>query len=95
MKTEKPRHKSKKKIEKQLRQTKTFIFENFEECQLQNAVERWVLGIFECGFWGSTGKRVKKPSVTKWKFFSDLCPSSSDRFIKRNNEKLRRNLGIK
>ncbi len=37
---------------------KTSIFENFDECQIQNAVERWVLGILEGGFRGSIVKHV-------------------------------------
>ncbi len=51
------------KIVRKLRKTKTFISENFQQCQLQNAVERLVLRIFECGFWLLTEKVVKKPTV--------------------------------
>ncbi len=51
------------KISRKLKKTKTFIFENFRECQLQNVVERLVLGIFERGFRGSIEKHVEKPTV--------------------------------
>ncbi len=61
--SEEHRHKSEKKISRKLRKTKTFIFENFQESQLQNAVQRWVLGNFECGFRGSGEKHVEKPIV--------------------------------
>ncbi len=60
---EKPDHKSENKISRKLRKTKTFIFENFQECQLQNAVEIFVLGIFECRFRGSTEKHVTSLTV--------------------------------
>ncbi len=60
---EKPRYGLGKKISRKLRKIKTLIFENFHDCQLRNTVERWVLGMFECGFWGLTEKHVKKPTV--------------------------------
>ncbi len=50
---------------------KTFILENFQECQLQNAVKRRILGVFECGFLGSTEKRVKKSTVPQREIFLD------------------------
>ncbi len=46
-----------------IKETKTFILENFSECQLKNTVEGWILSIFECGFRGSTEEHVKNPNV--------------------------------
>ncbi len=51
------------KILRKLGKKKIFIFENFQECQFQNAVESWVLGAFESGFRGSMEEHVKKTAV--------------------------------
>ncbi len=51
------------KFWKKLRKEKTLIFENIPECQLQNAVEKWDLGIFMCGFWRPEEKDIKNPNV--------------------------------
>ncbi len=65
--SEEPRHKSENKISRKLR-----IFENFQKCQLQNAVQRLVLSIFECGFWGIDEETCPEvPRTIKWTFFKN------------------------
>ncbi len=73
----------KNKISRKLRKTKTFIFENYQECQIQNAVERWVFGIFEYGFSGIDTKTCQEAlCAIKWNFSLDLRLDFSDRVIK-------------
>ncbi len=68
------------KISRKLGKTKTFIFENFRKCQLQNAAERWAVRVFESVF----GDRQRNMSG------SPMC-HKMEIFLKQNFEKIGKN----